>query len=82
MAVIPALLSSCKVMKRTIDISFDLEETVVLKTDPGNVRQVSAWLVRPDNITYGIVRGEDERWHDEAQIQRLQKPFVVKGFIK
>ena len=75
---IPALLFED--MKKVINISFDFNESIVLKTDPGNVRQISAWLVRPGNITYGVVKGEDESWHDESQIEHLQRPFRVKGF--
>ena len=68
-------------MKKTITVQFDYGETVVLKTKPDEVRIVSGFLVRPKNITYGLVLGEEESWHQDLGIESLSsKVFKVKGF--
>lgn len=69
-------------MKKTITVNFNFGDTVVLKTKPDEVRIVSGFLVRPKNITYGLVSGEDETWHQDIEIEAVgAKVFKVKGFV-
>ena len=70
-------------MKKTINVKFNYEDKVVLKTQPEVVRIISGYLIRPKNITYGLACGEEETWHQEIEIETANsKVFKVKGFQK
>lgn len=68
-------------MRYTIHIDYKFNDLVILKTEPGVVRQVTKYLVTPGEVLYGLARGADEEsWHDASQITLFKDNFVVKGF--
>ena len=64
-----------------IEVKYKYGEEVILRTDPGTIRVVSGYLLRPGTIQYGLVSGENETWHQEMEIRKLGL-FKVKGFAK
>jgi len=68
-----------KVIKK-FKTEFSFGDSVVLKTDPGTVRIVNGFLLRPGNVTIGLACGENESWHQPGEIMKLQGVFKVKGF--
>ena len=67
-------------MRKVINMAFDFNEMVVLKTDPSIIRQVSYLIVYQNSVLYVLKKGEEETTHEEAQIQKVPTPFKVKGF--
>jgi hypothetical protein len=72
-------------MKKTINISFNFGQTVVLKTDPSTPRVISGMIIRPLPqkgvfITYGLAKGDEETWHNDCEIATMRNIFKVKGF--
>jgi ribosomal protein S10 len=73
-------------MKKTFTARFNWGEAVVLKTDPTTIRQISGMMLRPlpDKkkvfVTYGLIKGEEETWHNEFEIATYGQQFKVKGF--
>ena len=47
-------------VKKSFKTEFNFGEEVVLKTEPGTIRIVSGFLLRPGNIVIGLVCGENE----------------------
>lgn len=68
-------------MKKTINVKFNYEERVFLKTAPDNVGIITGYLLRPKTVTYGINFGEEEVWHMDIELESAtSKIFKVKGF--
>lgn len=41
---------------------------------------VSGYLIREKNVTYGLIVGSDESWHQELEIEPVNsKVFQVRG---
>lgn len=67
-------------MKKTFRTQFDYGDVVYLKTDPEVKRVVSGFLLRPNNVTIGLVKGEEETWHQLVELMPAKKIVIVKGF--
>lgn len=52
----------------------------MLRTDPGTIRIVNGFLLRPGNVTIALAYGENESWHQESEIMKMPGVFKVKGF--
>jgi len=50
-------------MKVTINVKFRIGDDVIVKTDPEAARIVSGWLVRGNEIRYGVTKGEEETFY-------------------
>ncbi len=69
-------------MRKSFRTDFDFGDEVCLKTDRDVKRIVSGFLVRPKGITIGLVKGEEETWHQPIEIITIKRPIVIKGFKK
>ena len=67
-------------VKKSFKTEFNFGEEVVLKTDPGVIRIVNGFLLRPGNVTIGLAYGQEETWHQPAEIMAIKSQFKVKGF--
>lgn len=66
-------------MKKSFTTEFNFGQEVVLKTEPGTIRMVSGFLLRPGSIVIGLVCGENESWHQMNEVRAINE-FKVKGF--
>jgi hypothetical protein len=70
-------------VKRSFTTHVDFKEKVYLESEPEVIRTVSGFLVREGSITIGVVKGENESWHQPFEvIPYKSKVFVIKGFKK
>ncbi len=67
-------------MVKKFKTDFNFGQRVVLRTDPGVIRMVNGFLLRPGNITIGLAYGENETWHQPGEIMPINCAFKVKGF--
>ena len=67
-------------VKKSFKTDFNFGEEVVLKTEPGTIRIVSGFLLRPGNIVIGLVCGENETWHQMNEVVMMKGNFKVKEF--
>lgn len=67
-------------VKKSFKTEFNFGEEVVLKTEPGVIRIVNGFLLRPGNVTIGLAYGKEETWHQPAEIMAIKSQFKVKGF--
>lgn len=68
-------------MKKSFMTSFSIGEEVYLRTEPDTKRIVSGYLIRSKSVTIGLVKGDEESWHQEIEILRPIR-IKVKGFGK
>lgn len=66
-------------MKKSFTTEFNFGQEAVLKTEPGTIRMVSGFLLRPGSIVIGLVCGENESWHQMNEVRAINE-FKVKGF--
>ena len=69
-------------MVKKFKTEFNYGQEVVLRTEPGTVRMVSGFLLRPGSIVIGLVCGENESWHQMNEVVAVKGNFKVKGFSK
>lgn len=67
-------------MKKTVNISFDFGEEVVLKTDPEKIRIVTGITMRPSGKLYELAHGETTSWHQSCEIRYPEEAMRIKGF--
>lgn len=68
-------------MRKCFNTDFDFGQKVILKTDPANIRIVTAFLLREGSLpTVGLVMGENETWHQFNEITTTHHNFKVRGF--
>lgn len=67
-------------VKKSFKTDYFFGQEVVLKTDPGVIRIVNGFLLRPGNVTIGLAYGQEETWHQPAEIMAIKLQFKVKGF--
>lgn len=68
-------------MKKSFNTSYNIGEEVYLRTEPETKRIVSGYLIRSKSVTIGLVKGDEESWHQEIEILRPIR-IKVKGFGK
>jgi hypothetical protein len=68
-------------MKKSFNTSFNIGEEVYLRTEPDTKRIVSGYLIRSRSVTIGLVKGDEESWHQEIELIRPIR-IKVKGFGK
>jgi hypothetical protein len=66
-------------VKKSFTTEFNFGQEVVSKTEPGTIRMVSGFLLRPGSIVIGLVCGENESWHQMNEVRAINE-FKVKGF--
>ena len=70
-------------MRKTFTVKYSISDPVVLKTQPDQVRIVSGYLIREKAVTYGLVLGDNETWHQDIEIEPANaKIFQVRRFHK
>ena len=70
-------------VKKSFTTHVDFKEKVYLESEPEVIRTVSGFLIRPGSITIGVVKGENETWHQPFEIIPYKsKVFTIKGFVK
>ena len=67
-------------VKKSFKTEFNFGQEVVLKTDPGVIRIVNGFLLRPGNVTIGLAYGQEETWHQMNEVVMMKGNFKVKGF--
>ncbi len=68
-------------MRKTFCTSFDFGQKVILKTDPGNIRIVTGFMIRKDSRpVIGLAQGTEETWHQMDEVAEALYNFKVKGF--
>lgn len=72
-------------MRKTISIKFNFGDEVRLRTDPEKTRIVIGISVRPGGKIYELAWGEATTWHQEIEIEHINKVKInkvnkVKGF--
>ena len=67
-------------MVKKFKSDFNFGDSVVLKTDPGVIRIVNGFLLRPGNVQIGLTCGEGETWHQMNEVMVMKGNFKVKGF--
>lgn len=56
-------------MKKWVDIDFEIEQVVYLKTDPNQFRRIiTAIHLRKGRVTYGLSFAGSETWHDGFEL--------------
>jgi hypothetical protein len=68
-------------MTKRFKTEFNYEQVVVLKTDPGTIRIVNGFLLRPGSVLVGLACGEEETWHQMHEIAPARPEFKIKGFV-
>ena len=69
-------------MRKSFKTDFNYEDIVTLKTDTETQRQVSGFLLRKGSVMIGLMRGEEETWHQLCEIDKVKKPIIVRGFVR
>ena len=68
-------------MRKVINIKFKFGDSVILKTDPGVIRQVTGYLIIPDTkVFYRLLQGDNETFHQDMEIDLVNGGFKVRGF--
>lgn len=68
-------------MKKQITVDYALGDEVCLRTEPGVVRIVTGYIVRPHIVSYAVKVIDEETWHFGLELEPVKKKCIV-GFKK